>query len=171
MVGCCAVVARASSSSDKPQGSAGAPATSGAASTGGPGAAGAAGAGQGGCLTVGASGAGSAGTATSGGSAESVGGAGSVRAATSGGATGSAGATQSSAGAVGGDGAFVMCDDPADFNGRGRCAATGKFGAVLSVETLTATSARSTLSAVFGTTTPPLETACTRAAVGGNCVP
>jgi hypothetical protein len=66
-------------------------------------------------------------------------------------------------------GTFVMCDDHADFNGRGRCAATGKVGAVFARQTRTGSTASTTLTAVFGTTTPPWEAGCTREAVGASC--
>jgi hypothetical protein len=66
-------------------------------------------------------------------------------------------------------GTFVMCDDHADFNGRGRCAATGKVGAVFALQKRGAASTVTTLTAVFGTTTPPSEAGCTRATVGASC--
>jgi hypothetical protein len=90
------------------------------------------------------------------------------------GASGGAGATGGSDGGVpdqdAGPGVFTMCDDHADFNGRGRCATTGKVGAVFAVQSLTAASARTTLTAIFGTTNPPDDAACTQESVGGSCV-
>jgi hypothetical protein len=64
---------------------------------------------------------------------------------------------------------FVMCDDHADFNGRGRCAATGKVGAVFARQSRSAGGATTSLTAVFGTTSPPWELGCTREAVGAGC--
>jgi hypothetical protein len=66
-------------------------------------------------------------------------------------------------------GTFVMCGDHADFNGRGRCAATGNVGAVFALQDRGAAATRTTLTAVFGTTTPPSETGCARAPVGAAC--
>ncbi len=102
------------------------------------------------------------------------------------GGTAGAGGTSGAAGAAGanatggsdggapdqdaGPGVFTMCDDHADFNGRGRCATTGKVGAVFALQNLTATGARTTLTAVFGTTNPPGDAACTQESVGGSCV-
>ncbi|HVZ71886.1 MAG TPA: hypothetical protein VHJ20_05865 [Polyangia bacterium] len=66
-------------------------------------------------------------------------------------------------------GTFVMCDDHADFNGRGRCAATGKVGAVFATQTRTSAGASTTLTAIFGTTTIPAEAGCAREAFGASC--
>ena len=85
---------------------------------------------------------------------------------------GSGGAGAAGAGTVeeeGGTGTFVMCDDHADFNGRGRCAATGDVGAVFAFENLTASASFTTLTAVFGTTNPPDAVGCTQEAVGAGC--
>jgi len=94
----------------------------------------------------------------------------------SGGTSGTAGAN-ATAGSDGGaqdedagPGVFTMCDDHADFNGRGRCATTGMVGAVFALQNLTATGARTTLTAGFGTTNPPGDAACTQESVGGSCV-
>jgi hypothetical protein len=128
--------------------------------------------------------AGSASTAGAGGGSGTAGAAGSGSGA--GGATGGAAGTGGTSGAAGasaaagsdggapdqdaGPGVFTMCDDHADFNGRGRCATTGKVGAVFARQSLTATGARTTLTAVFGTTNPPDDAACTQESVGGSCV-
>lgn len=63
-----------------------------------------------------------------------------------------------------------MCDDHADFNGRGRCAETGKVGAVFAVEDLMPGVSLTTLTAVFGATKPPSEATCTQEAVAGGCI-
>src|SRR5450432_4153181 len=128
--------------------------TAGAAGTAGVGTAGAAGSGTAGAGTAGSAGAGSAGAGGAGGLAAT-------------GAGGLAGGGVEQGGA--GGGLFVMCDDHADFNGRGRCAATGKVGAVFVLENLTAGAARTTLTAVFGTTNPPSTAGCTQEAAGAGC--
>jgi hypothetical protein len=132
--------------------------------------------GGGGTATVGGSavgGGGSAALAGSGGSASGAGGA------TGGAATGGGGGSGGTIGSVGGAGAggvgpmgtaggtFVMCDDHADFNGRGRCAPTGKVGAVFAFENLTVGASLTTLTATFGSTEPPGEAGCTSESIGG----
>jgi hypothetical protein len=122
-------------------------------------------AGTGAAGSVGSTG-GTAGAIDAGNAAGSAGGSGAGTAG-SGGAPGAAGA-----GTVeedGGTGTFVMCDDHADFNGRGRCAATGNVGAVFAFENLTASASFTTLTAVFGTTNPPDAVGCTQEAVGAGC--
>ncbi|HSZ83562.1 MAG TPA: hypothetical protein VLA14_14850 [Polyangia bacterium] len=143
-------------------GPAGATATAGAGGTSGSSGAGGAagnGAGGGGTAGNGAGGGGAAGGAA--GASGASGGAG-------------AGATAGSDGGApdedAGPGVFTMCDDHADFNGRGRCAATGKVGAVFALQSLTAAGARTTLTAIFGTTNPPDDAACTQESIGGSCV-
>ncbi|HEX4406031.1 MAG TPA: hypothetical protein VH560_14435 [Polyangia bacterium] len=153
-------------------GSAGSTGSGGAAGTGGmSGSAGAtATAGAGG--TSGATGvAGSAGNGGAGGGTAGAGG----NQAGAGGSSGAAGA-RATGGSDGGapdqdagPGVFTACDDHADFNGRGRCATTGKVGSVFALQNLTATGARTTLTAVFGTTNPPGDAACTQESIGG-CV-
>jgi hypothetical protein len=66
-------------------------------------------------------------------------------------------------------GVFVMCDDHADFNGRGRCAATGKVGAVFALQNLSAGASLTTLTAIFGATNPPSDVGCTQESVGAGC--
>lgn len=110
----------------------------------------------------GGSSAGSGGTAPSGGAGGANGGAG------SGGTLGSAGGMDLGGGPLGmAGGTFVKCDDHADFNGRGRCAATGNVGAVFAFESLTAGAALTTLTATFGSTKPPNEAGCSEEAIGG----
>ncbi|HTA21465.1 MAG TPA: hypothetical protein VK989_19370 [Polyangia bacterium] len=131
------------------------------------GSAGAAAAGAGGTSgstgTAGAAGSGADAGSASGGAAGAAGTSGAAGASATGGSDG--GAPDQDAG----PGVFTMCDDHADFNGRGRCAATGKVGAVFALQSLTATGARTTLTAVFGTTNPRGDAACTQESVGG-CV-
>ncbi len=86
-----------------------------------------------------------------------------------GGGGGTAGTAAPDGGADAPLGTFVMCDDHADFNGRGRCAATGKVGAVFAQQDRGAASTVTTLTAAFGATNPPSEVGCTREAVGGAC--
>jgi hypothetical protein len=62
-----------------------------------------------------------------------------------------------------------MCDDHADFNGRGRCAATGKVGAVFALQNSTAAGTATTLTATFGSTSPPADSGCTQQSAGGAC--
>ncbi|HVU52337.1 MAG TPA: hypothetical protein VHL80_16700, partial [Polyangia bacterium] len=69
-----------------------------------------------------------------------------------------------------GGGTFVMCDDHADFNGRGLCAPTGKFGAVVAKQTLTAGGAVTTLTASFAAAKPTTDPGCTQESVGTACV-
>jgi hypothetical protein len=63
-----------------------------------------------------------------------------------------------------------MCDDHADFNGRGLCAPTGKFGAVVAKQTLTAGGAVTTLTASFAAAKPATDPGCTQEPVGAACV-
>lgn len=159
---------------------------SGAAPDGGsgPGAAGVAGAvttGLGGATSA-SGGAGSGtGLATSGGGNSSAGGGGAPAGGSSpggGGTTvlggaGSGGIPSTSAGSgpMGtGGGTFVMCDDHADFNGRGRCAPSGKVGAVFAFEDLRLGAPLTTVTATFGSTQPPREAGCTTEALGGCSV-
>jgi hypothetical protein len=137
----------------------------GAGTSGQAGAAGSAGAtGTAGAGTAGAAGTGSAGAGSAGAGTAGAGGTGGVAATGTGGVAGG-GVDQGGAGG----GVFVMCDDHADFNGRGRCAATGKVGAVFVLENLTASAARTTLTAIFGTTAPPSNAGCTQEAAGAGC--
>lgn len=147
--------------------------TAGSAGSASPssGSGGAASAGQGSLAGAGTSGG-------AGGAASGAAGGGNAGTATAGGASGSGGSGV--AGVTGGGGVsgplgtaggtFVMCDDHADFNGRGRCAATGKVGAVFAFENLTAGAALSTLTATFGSTTPPSDVGCTTESLGGCAV-
>jgi len=105
-------------------------------------------------VTSGASGGGNAGASAAGGAG--------------GGASGGGGGASGPLGTAGGT--FVTCDDHADFNGRGRCAATGRVGAVFAFENLTAGAALSTLTATFGSTTPPSDAGCTTESLGGCSV-
>jgi hypothetical protein len=124
---------------------------------GGAGGAGQAGAGGGGGATAGTSGA--AGSSTGdGGVAEATAG--------SGGGAGAGGGTVTS-GAAGG--VFVTCDDHADFNGRGLCSPTGKYGAVVATQTLTATGTLTTLTASFAAAKPATDPSCTQEAAGASC--
>ncbi len=67
-------------------------------------------------------------------------------------------------------GVFVMCDDHADFNGRGLCSPTEKFGTVVVAEVLGDSGGVSTtLSASFGLTKPVVDPGCTEEAVGAAC--
>jgi hypothetical protein len=69
-----------------------------------------------------------------------------------------------------GGGVFVMCDDHADFNGRGLCSPTAKYGAVVATQTLSAGAALTTLTASFGATKPATDPGCTQEAAGAACV-
>jgi hypothetical protein len=125
---------------------------------------------------------GTAGAATTGGASGQAGGgagasggasggqAGAAQAGTGGGGASGQGGGAGSPDQAGATGTFVMCDDHADFNGRGRCAATGKVGAVFALQSRSAASASTTLTAVFGTTSPPWTSGCTSASAGGSCV-
>jgi hypothetical protein len=62
-----------------------------------------------------------------------------------------------------------MCDDHADFNGRGLCSPTGKYGAVVAMQTLTASGALTTLTASFGASKPATDPGCTQEAAGAGC--
>ena len=87
--------------------------------------------------------------------------------------SGAAGATGGTGGVVvtgTGGGTFVMCDDHADFNGRGLCAPTGKFGAVVAKQTLTAGGAVTTLTASFAAAKPTTDPGCTQESIGTACV-
>jgi hypothetical protein len=76
----------------------------------------------------------------------------------------------SDSGMSGTDGAFVMCDDHADFNGRGLCSPTAKFGAVVATETLVDVgSAQTNLAASFGASKAAIDPGCTEEAVGAAC--
>jgi hypothetical protein len=148
-------------------GGAGAGASSGGVTSGGSGLAvagmsGAGASGPGGS-SGGGSGAGSGGGTTSG--AGGTGGAGGGAGGAPGGGSGGNVNINGSGGGV-----FVACDDHADFNGRGRCASSGKVGAVFARENLTAGASLSTLTAVFGTTKPPAEAGCSQEPVGAACV-
>jgi len=67
-------------------------------------------------------------------------------------------------------GVFVLCDDHADFNGRGLCSPTEKFGTVVATETLGDNGGViTTLSASFGLTKPIIDAGCTEEAVGAAC--
>jgi hypothetical protein len=69
-----------------------------------------------------------------------------------------------------GGGVFVMCDDHADFNGRGLCSPTEKFGTVVATEALGGNGgASTTLSASFGLTNPVIDPGCTQETVGAAC--
>ena len=68
-----------------------------------------------------------------------------------------------------GGGVFVMCDDHADFNGRGLCSPTAKYGAVVATQTLSAGAALTTLTAVFGASKPASDPGCTQEAAGAAC--
>ncbi|HTM46552.1 MAG TPA: hypothetical protein VL137_16455 [Polyangiaceae bacterium] len=116
-----------------------------------------------------------AGTAGSGGEGGStsvpMGGSGGVTAAGAGGQSASGGsvgaAGQASQG--GSTGVFTQCDDHADFNGRGRCPATGNVGAVFATQVLSATGVDTSLTAIFGSTNPPTDAACTVQQAGASC--
>jgi hypothetical protein len=165
-------------------GSGGGTAGGAGATTGGAGAGGSAGpAGAGGQNAGGAGAQGAAGA--TGGNAGGVAGASAGSGGATGGASGTTGAgaaagTSGGAGAGGGaggvvvtgtgGGTFVMCDDHADFNGRGLCAPTGKFGAVVAKQTLTAGGAVTTLTASFAAAKPTTDPGCTQEAVGTACV-
>jgi hypothetical protein len=149
--------------------SAGASGSNGAGAAGsslvGNGAGGSAGesAGAGGTTPVAGSG-GGAGSAGSGGSGGG-----------SGGMAGAAGATAGAAGTAivmtgAAGGTFAMCDDHADFNGRGLCAPTGKFGAVVATQTLSAGGALTTLTASFAASKPATDPGCTQEAAGTGCL-
>jgi hypothetical protein len=148
--------------------------TAGASAAGVAGSAGAS-AGAAGQVTAGAGGdsagaaggaaAGTGGAAGGGAMAGSAGGAG----AAGGGAAGAAGAGGGVMTGTGG-GTFVMCDDHADFNGRGLCAPTGKFGAVVATQTLSAGGALTTLTASFAASKPATDPGCTQEAAGMGCV-
>jgi hypothetical protein len=122
---------------------------------------GAAGAGGGGDAAGGAT----AGTHGEGGGASGSGGAGGA-----GGSGGSGGVGGGTVTSGAGGGVFVMCDDHADFNGRGRCSPTGKFGAVVATQTLSAGAALTTLTAAFGASEPATEPGCTQEDAGAACV-
>lgn len=73
-------------------------------------------------------------------------------------------------GTSGTGGVFVMCDDHADFNGRGLCSPTGKFGAVVATETFADVgSALTSLTASFGPSKPIVDPGCTEEVVGAAC--
>ncbi len=73
-------------------------------------------------------------------------------------------------GMSGTDGTFVMCDDHADFNGRGLCSPTTQFGAVVATETLVDVgSALTSLAASFGASKAAVDPGCTEEAVGAAC--
>jgi hypothetical protein len=63
-----------------------------------------------------------------------------------------------------------MCDDHADFNGRGLCSPTGKYGAVVATQTLSAGGAVTTLTASFAASKPATDPGCTQEAAGMGCV-
>jgi hypothetical protein len=69
-----------------------------------------------------------------------------------------------------GGGTFVMCDDHADFNGRGLCAPTGKFGAVVATQLATAAGTTTTLTASFAAAKPTTDPGCTQESLGAACV-
>jgi len=155
-------------------GAAGASPGTAGASAGAPGTAGAsAGAsGQSGSGVGGASVAGSGGMSTGAGSGGASAGSGGASAGSSG-AAGVVGASGGTGGVVvtgTGGGTFVMCDDHADFNGRGLCAPTGKFGAVVAKQTLTAGGVVTTLTASFAAAKPTTDPGCTQESVGTACV-
>lgn len=139
--------------------------------------AGAAPVGQGGSAGAPSAGASASGGGAGGSASGSASGGVAGTAASAGAGSGGAGGVSATGGSGGGDigggpmgtagGTFVQCDDHADFNGRGRCAPTGKVGAVFAVENLTASSALTTLTATFGSTKPPSEAGCTEEAAGG----
>jgi hypothetical protein len=79
--------------------------------------------------------------------------------------TGAGGATEQ----VGDGGAFVMCDDHADFNGRGLCSPTAKYGAITVTENLTAGASVTTLTAVFGASHVTSDVGCLQEPVGAAC--
>jgi hypothetical protein len=116
---------------------------------------------------------GAGGTSTGGGGA----GGGSGSAAGAGGAAGGAAGSAAGAGGAGGGtvtsgtggGVFVMCDDHADFNGRGLCSPTGKLGAVVATQTLSAGGALTTLTAAFAGAKPATDPGCTQEAAGAAC--
>jgi len=104
------------------------------------------------------------------GSAMSGGSVGNVDAGPDEGAADAADAAASSSGTSGTGGVFVMCDDHADFNGRGLCSPTAKFGAVVATETLADVgSAVTSLTASFGLSKPVIDPGCTEQAVGAAC--
>ena len=112
------------------------------------------------------------------GDAAAVGGSGGGSTAGAGGgaADASAGSTGSAGGAGGGvvttgagGGVFVMCDDHADFNGRGLCSPTGKYGAVVAMQTRSAAGTLTTLTASFGASKPATDPGCTQEAAGMGC--
>jgi hypothetical protein len=84
------------------------------------------------------------------------------------GASGAGGGLVVTSGA--GGGVFVMCDDHADFNGRGLCAPTGQFGAVVATQTLSSTGTFTTLTASFAAAKPATDPGCTQQAAGAGCV-
>jgi hypothetical protein len=115
------------------------------------------------------SGGGAGATAGAGGGAGRAGSPGDAGAAgAAGGAGGMAGATPVTTGS--GGGTFVMCDDHADFNGRGLCAPTGKFGAVVATQMLSAGGALTTLTASFAASKPATDPGCAQEAAGMGCV-
>jgi hypothetical protein len=128
----------------------------GASGSGGMGASGRGGTGASGSGGMGASGSGGMGASGSGGMS-----------ATGGGGIGAGGAVVVTTGT--GGGTFVMCDDHADFNGRGLCSPTGKYGAVVATQTLSASGAVTTLTAFFAASKPATDPGCTAEAAGTGC--
>ena len=114
---------------------------------------------------------GAGGASAAGGSGGSTGGAGGGAAGASAGATGSTGGAGGGTVTSGtGGGTFVMCDYHADFNGRGLCSPTGKYGAVVATQTLSAAGAVTTLTASFAAAKPATDPGCTQEAAGAGCV-
>jgi hypothetical protein len=144
-------------------GAAGASAGTTGSQAGAGGAAGGGGAGAGGAIAggggAGASGGGGAAAGSAGGGGMAGGGA------AGSGQAGTGGAVTSGTGG----GVFVMCDDHADFNGRGLCSPTAKFGAVVARQTLSAGGALTTLTASFGSSKPDADPGCTQEAAGTGC--
>ena len=158
--------------------SAGAAGAAAAGTSGGAVGAGAGGASAGaGGASAGAGGAGASGSDAGGAGAGGASGGGGSRAGASGGSADAGAGSTGSAGGAGtgvvtsgaGGGVFVMCDDHADFNGRGLCSPTGKYGAVVAMQTRSAAGTLTTLTASFGAAKPATDPGCTQEAAGMGC--